>query len=145
MDYLTHLDNPENCTSFRTKQFARLVERHYDAYLGAVDIKTTQFTLLTNVLRRGPISIAELADRMGLDASTLSRNLKPALLHHWVSQRVGEDARTRQISITPVGRGIQAVALAHWRDAQRDLKDKIGAQRISKLLNLLEACSAQIR
>jgi DNA-binding MarR family transcriptional regulator len=104
------VDNPANCTSFKTKRFVRQVGRHFDGYLVSVELKKSQFTLLTHVLRRGPISTSALA--------TVTRNLKPIALNRWVEQGVGHDSRSRIISITAAGKKKQDQAVAHWQRAQ---------------------------
>jgi hypothetical protein len=65
---------PKGCTNFKTRQLARLLSRHYDQELAKAGLKTTQYSLLSHVLHQGPVAPGELARRMGLDASTLTRN-----------------------------------------------------------------------
>ena len=88
---------PQGCTNFKTRQLSRLLSRHYDAELAACGLKTTQYSLLSHVVQLGPIAPGELARRMGLDASTLTRNLQPLLAAGWLLQDAGPDARTRSI------------------------------------------------
>ena len=45
--------------------------------MAKIGLKTTQYSLLSQVLHRGPIRPGDLAKAMVLDASTLTRNLKP--------------------------------------------------------------------
>lgn len=66
-------------TNFKAKQFARALTRIYDAELAKAALKTTQFTLLAHIFNRWPISPSNLALRMELDKSTLTRNLRPLL------------------------------------------------------------------
>ena len=89
---------PKGCTNFKTRQLARLLSRHYDQELAKAGIKTTQYSLLSHVLHQGPVAPGELARRMGLDASTLTRNLQPLLAAGWLVQAAGADARSRLIS-----------------------------------------------
>jgi len=136
---------PKGCTNFKTRQLSRLLSRHYDAELAKAGLKTTQYSLLTHVLRLGRIAPGELARRMGLDASTLTRNLQPLLVAGWLLQEAGADARSRCISITPAGRGKQAEALRHWKAAQQDINAALGLERIAALHALLDDCTAQLQ
>jgi DNA-binding MarR family transcriptional regulator len=133
---------PKGCTNFKTRQLGRLLSRHYDAELAKVGLKTTQYSLLTHVLRLGPIAPGELARRMGLDASTLTRNLQPLVAAGWLLQEAGIDARSRLVSITANGRGKQAEARSHWKAAQRGLNSVLGAKRVDALHVLLDECLA---
>ena len=134
---------PKGCTNFKTRQLARLLSRHYDAELAHVGLKATQYSLLTHALRLGPVAPGELARQMGLDASTLTRNLLPLLAGGWLLQSAGTDARSRLVSITPAGRDKQAEARRHWKAAQHKVNATLGLERVAALHSLLDDCTAQ--
>ena len=136
---------PKGCTNFKTRQLSRLLSRHYDAELAAVGLKTTQYSLLTHVLRLGPLAPGELARHMGLDASTLTRNLQPLLAAGWLVQEAGADARSRSISITAAGRDKQAEAQRRWKVAQQQVNALLGAERVAALHQLLDDCTAALQ
>ena len=131
---------PKNCTNFKSRQLARLLTRHYDAELAKAGLKGTQFSLLTHVQRFGPITPGILAKRMGLDASTLTRNLQPLLRAGWLVQDVGLNARNRFISMTPAGFEKQAEADLHWLIAQESVKTLLGHERATALVALIDEC-----
>lgn len=136
---------PKGCTNFKTRQLSRLLSRHYDAELAAVDLKTTQYSLLTHVLRLGPLAPGELARHMGLDASTLTRNLQPLLAAGWLVQEAGADARSRLVGITAAGRDKQAEAQRCWKVAQQQVNALLGAERVAALHQLLDDCTAALQ
>ena len=68
--------SPQGCTYFKLRQLLRSVSRLYDAEIGQAGLKGTQFSLLGYVLALGPVNPGELAERMGLNSSTLTRNLR---------------------------------------------------------------------
>lgn len=88
---------PRGCTNLKLRQLSRSVTRHYDAYVASTGLKNTQYSLLSHVVLLGPIRPSELAQRMRLDASTLTRNLQPLIAQGWVVQGPGEDARSRLV------------------------------------------------
>lgn len=136
---------PGGCTNFKTRQLSRLLSRHYDAELARAGLKTTQYSLLAHVLRLGPLAPGELARHMGLDASTLTRNLQPLLASGWLLQEAGADARSRFITITPAGRDKQAEALRHWKTAQQRINAALGLERVAALHALLDDCTAHLQ
>ena len=83
---------PQGCTNLKLRQLDRVVTRHYDAYLSASGVKNTQYSLLSHVAALGPIRPSDLAQRMGLDASTLTRNLQPLVAQGWLKLGPGDDA-----------------------------------------------------
>jgi DNA-binding MarR family transcriptional regulator len=138
------LTEPRGCTNFKTRQLSRLLSRHYDAELAPTGLKTTQYSLLSHVQQLGPIAPGELARRMGLDASTLTRNLQPLVAAGWLLQEAGPDARTRSITLTAEGRAKRAEAHRCWKAAQNKVNTLLGPDRVAALHSLLDTCTAQL-
>ncbi|MDM0011803.1 MarR family winged helix-turn-helix transcriptional regulator [Variovorax sp. J22P168] len=129
---------PQGCTNFRLRRLLRLVARHYDAEVVKSGLKTTQYSLLTHVQHLGPLRPVDLAQAMSIDASTLSRNLKPMLEAGWLLQGEGPDARSRMVSITEEGRRKRTEAQRHWRVAQEKLNAQLGVERVLALHALID-------
>jgi DNA-binding MarR family transcriptional regulator len=121
---------------------SRLLSRHYDAELANAGLKTTQYSLLGHVLHLGPIAPGELARRMGLEASTLTRNLHPLVAAGWLVQDAGTDARSRSVHITDAGRAKHAEAQRCWKRAQTGINELLGPERVLALHTLLDDCTA---
>jgi DNA-binding MarR family transcriptional regulator len=135
---------PRGCTSLKLRQLNRRVSQHYDQVLAGCGLKTTQYSLLSNVERLGPLRPGELAVVLEMDASTLTRNLQPLQLQGWVSVGAGEDARSRQVSITEAGRAKRAEAQRLWKRAQLSLNDLLGVERVGLLHSLIDDSLALI-
>lgn len=131
---------PQGCTNLKLRQLDRVVTRHYDAYLSAIGVKNTQYALLSYVVALGPIRPSDLAQRMDLDASTLTRNLQPLVAQGWLKLGPGDDARSRLIEATDEGRAKQGVAKREWKRAQLALNARLGAKRVAALHALIEQC-----
>ena len=136
------LTRPSGCTNLRLRQLMRRVSQRYDAGMSATGLKTTQYSLLSYVLKLGPLRPGELAAQMKMDPSTLTRNLKPLVAAGWVEQGAGADARSRWVSITPAGREKRAEALRHWRLAQEGLNQTLGLERVVALHTLIDEVMA---
>jgi DNA-binding MarR family transcriptional regulator len=130
---------PNGCTNFKLRQLARRVSQLYDAELAKVGLKTTQYSLLSHVLRLGPIRPGELAAAMTMDASTLTRNLKPMIAAGLLELAPGDDGRSRSVRITAAGRDKRADAQRRWRVAQDALNERLGADTVIGLHALLDA------
>jgi DNA-binding MarR family transcriptional regulator len=129
---------PQGCTNFKLRQLARRVSQLYDAEMGKAGLKTTQYSLLSHVLRLGPIRPGDLAQAMTLDASTLTRNLKPMVDAGWLALSAGDDARSRLVHITDAGRDKRAEAQRHWKAAQESLNQLLGAERVRSIHALVD-------
>jgi DNA-binding MarR family transcriptional regulator len=138
------LAKPQGCTNFKLRQLVRRVSQLYDAEIAKVGLKTTQYSLLSHVLRLGPIRPGDLAQAMTLDASTLTRNLKPMIAAGWLELSAGEDGRSRSIWITDAGRDKRAEAQRHWKAAQEALNQSLGLERVRKLHALVDDSLARL-
>ncbi|ABM38277.1 MarR family winged helix-turn-helix transcriptional regulator [Polaromonas naphthalenivorans] len=125
------------CTNFKLRQLMRQVAQHYDLEMASAGLKTTQYSLLSYVLKLGPLRPGELAKSMKMSASTLTRNLKPLVDAGWLELTAGSDARSRTVAITPAGRAKREEALGRWKVAQESLNQRLGAGRVIALHGLI--------
>jgi DNA-binding MarR family transcriptional regulator len=131
---------PQGCTNLKLRQLSRVVTRHYDAFVAATGLKNTQYSLLSHVVLLGPIRPSDLAQRMRLDASTLTRNLQPLVAQGWLRLGPGEDARSRLVEATDEGRAKRAEGQRAWKQAQLALNARLGPERVAALHALLDEC-----
>jgi DNA-binding MarR family transcriptional regulator len=129
---------PQGCTNFKLRQLTRRVSQHYDLEMARIGLKTTQYSLLSYVLKLGPVRPGELAQAMTMDASTLTRNLRPLIAAGWVELTAGPDGRSRSVSITPAGRDKRAEAQRRWRVAQESINALLGVERVAALHALVD-------
>ena len=136
------ITTPQGCTNFKLRQLTRRVTRHFDAELARAGLKTTQYSLLSHVLRMGPLRPVDLARAMAVMPSTLTRNLQPMLAAGWLTMGEGADARSRLISLTEAGREKRAQAQRSWRSAQTSLNAVLGEARVLALHTLIDESMA---
>jgi DNA-binding MarR family transcriptional regulator len=116
----------ETCACHRIRMASRAVTRSYDEALRPVGLRATQVSLLAAIALEGAMSIASLARFVGMDRSTLTRNLAP--LEKGGLLAVGGEGwrRSRSLDITAKGRARLKRALPLWEAAQRRLKREMG-------------------
>jgi DNA-binding MarR family transcriptional regulator len=131
---------PQGCTNLKLRQLMRRVTQRYDAEVGKTGLRGTQYSLLSFVVKLGPIRPGDLAREMKIDASTLTRNLKPLIDGGWVRLDPGADGRSRLVSITPAGRDKRQEAQRRWRVAQEGINQTLGVQRVLALHGLIDEC-----
>ena len=141
---MTHTAAPQGCTNLKLRQLGRVVNRHYDHHLSAVGLKSTQYALLSCVVKLGPIRPSDLARYLHMDASTLTRNLQPMVTHGWLTIGAGENARSRLVEATDAGRAIRAEGQRAWKTAQTALNRKLGLEQVAALHALLDASMAAL-
>jgi DNA-binding MarR family transcriptional regulator len=127
----------QGCTNMRLRQLMRRVAQHYDLEMAKAGIKTTQYSLLSHVLKLGPLRPGDLARSMKMSASTLTRNLKPLIDAGWIELAAGSDSRSRSVVITPAGSTKREEAGQHWKAAQDSLNQLLGVGRVLALHGLI--------
>ncbi|WP_428422573.1 MarR family winged helix-turn-helix transcriptional regulator [Methylibium sp.] len=132
--------SPRGCTNLKLRQLSRAVTRHYDAYVAPLGLKNTQYSLLSHVVKLGPIRPGDLARQMRLEASTLTRNLQPLVAQGWLTLGPGEDARSRLVEATEAGRAKRTEAQRAWKQAQLALNERLSAARVAALHSLIDDC-----
>lgn len=139
---LPRFDNPAYCLGARLRKATRQVNRHYERHIEASGLKGTQFTILMTLSGMGRTQIQPLADYLGADRTTLTRNLERLKQAGWVSLTPDVlDRRVHWIALTPAGEQQLAEALPCWQAAQAEMVARLGpdAERLLGLLSALEA------
>ncbi len=126
------------CTCAVLRRTARRVTQAYDRALRPAGIKLTQYSVLANVLRDGGLSITELAERLAMDRTTLTRNLRPMERAGWIEVGPGPDRRCRAVRITASGRRLFEAAFPLWQAAERGFRRSLGRDTAAELRRLLD-------
>lgn len=134
----------QGCTNLKLRQLGRMVTRHYDHFMSEVGLKNTQYALLSHIVKLGPIRPSDLAKRMQIDASTLTRNLQPMAAQGWLKVGSGEDARSRLVEATVLGHSIRSQGQRAWKAAQLALNERLGIEKVMALHDLLDTCIASL-
>lgn len=116
---------PTQCLCTKLRRAARSVSRFYDEALADTGLKVAQFSLLRHLQRLDRPSISELAEAMGLDRSTLGRNLRVLEGDGLLRLTGGEDQRNRLVELTPAGLDALERGTPAWEDAQRRLAGRL--------------------
>jgi DNA-binding MarR family transcriptional regulator len=128
----------ENCACFSVRKAARAVTRAFDAALAPSGLEATQFSVLAAIAVTRRFTMGELADWLGLDRTTLTRNVRPLVRAGYVSTEPGADQRRRLLHLTAAGRRRLKSAFPLWRAAQRRVITAIGRRRFVRLLEELD-------
>jgi DNA-binding MarR family transcriptional regulator len=131
---------PQGCTNLKLRQLMRRVARHYDAEVGKIGLKITQYSLLSHATRLAPVRPSDLAREMKMEPSTLTRNLRPLIDAGWLTLGPGADGRSRLVSVTDAGRAKRQEAQRHWRIAQENINQILGPRRVMQLHSLVDEC-----
>lgn len=112
------------CACANIRRAARLVTQLYSHEMGG-EIEPTQFALLTVLEQQPGCRQALLGEMLGIDKTSLSRNLRLIDKNGWIERAESSDQRERGYHLTATGRKLLAATQPKWKRAQRKLRDAI--------------------
>ncbi len=134
------LEVVRSCAVFNLRKATRVLTQHHEREMRSCGILPTQFSLLVAVHLLGPVPVGVLAERLVMDRTTLSRNLKPLQEKGLVALTPSSlDQRLREVCLTEQGRERLHKALPCWRRAQEAVAGEFGQERLQRLLEELDA------
>ena len=116
------------CAAGTLRRASRSLARLYDVHLSRAGLTTTQFSILRALQRRGgTVALAELADELVFERTSLYRALAPLRWARLLTVRPGADRRSRNVVLTARAASRIAAAMPHWIAAQRAVVEDVGA------------------
>ena len=138
-----YLPKAEDCNCFAVRSAARHVSQFYDQFLMPIGLRTTQFSILAKLKRRGPLTINALAEEMVMDRTTLGRNILPLQRDGLIKiEPDAADRRAKALRLTKAGVKRLQVARERWGVAQERFETVFGTRRAAELRALLRAVVA---
>ena len=96
--------NPAGCNCLALRQAARHVSQFYDQFLIGSGLRTTQYSILARLQRKGTMSINALAAELVMDRTTLGRNILPLQRDGLIAIAAGQtDRRSKELQLTRAG------------------------------------------
>jgi DNA-binding MarR family transcriptional regulator len=129
-----HTKIPRHDDCFAIRQAARHISQLYERHLSEVGITPTQFSIVSALDTTPDMTMAELAEAMVMERTTLVRALQPLLRNSLVLAVQGGPCKRRlQLALTERGKTKLADALAPWQAAQNEFEAKFGQRRAARL------------
>jgi DNA-binding MarR family transcriptional regulator len=133
----------EECNCYAVRAAARHVTQAYDQFLAPAGLRTTQFSILAKLKRKGPVTINALAEDMAMDRTTLGRNILPLERDGLIKiQPSATDGRAKELIVTKAGEQRLQTARKGWAAAQARFENAYGAKRAAELRAMLRALVA---
>jgi len=132
-----------SCLAGRTRLINRAITGLYDEALREAGLTAAQLTTLSFIHELGPISPGEVARRLMLEKSTLSRNLGRMERNGWVTIAQGDAGHTQVVRITRRGKAAIAKALPLWREAQERAREMLGSGGAGAVIEAFDSVRAQ--
>jgi DNA-binding MarR family transcriptional regulator len=112
------LARTQHCTCSSLRRATRAVTAHYEAQFRGSGLRCTQFTILSFLAQAGPTPMTRLADFLGVERTTLTRNLTVLARRGLVELSGAKDGRVRKVGLTKTGDAMLHKCMPRWMAAE---------------------------
>jgi DNA-binding MarR family transcriptional regulator len=135
----------ENCTCFNIRRVSRVITQFFDAEVRRQGMRPTQAPILRALNAKSGWSMAELSDWLGMERTTLLRNLRPLQRDGLARAKGAGRGGHVELEITAKGRAALAKNHPAWRAAQDKVVAILGKERWSAIISDLEEVTKKLR
>ena len=120
----------------RLRRASRLLSQSYEDALRPVGLRLTQFTILQFLSFAGETTQKQLAHKLGMDTTTLTRTLTAMSRQGWIDKQRGEDRREWKMRLSKKGHAQFVTALPLWKKAQDSAQGQLGNALSESLMKI---------
>ena len=125
------------CTCAELRKAARAVTLLYDNAFKSTGLLSTQLSVLRIISKSDSLKVSQLAEELGMDRTTLTRNLSVLERQGFIKISAGKDHRTRIVTITSSGSTSIAKTIPLWNEVQRNVKKQMGENAWREMMQSL--------
>jgi DNA-binding MarR family transcriptional regulator len=126
---MNELPGTDRCHCLAVRRNARYLTRLYDRHLAAAKVSISQFSILALIHERPGISIADLADAMVMERTTLVRALKPLQQEGFISSHPHGPRAALSLLLSAAGSRKLKECEPFWKAAQHEHEHHLGLDR----------------
>lgn len=115
------------CINHNLKKTARATAAAFDSALRPFGLRSGQFALLAALRQSGTMTLRDLGNMLGLDRTTLLRNLRPLEAEGLIGR--SKDGNRILVQLSPSGRRKFRRAFPAWRKMQTSIVHSYGKDR----------------
>ncbi len=134
LEELSSSAHTDRCVCHNLRMTSRAITRFYGETAGPGPLLGPQMSLLMVASHLPRPTIMHMAEQLSMDRTTLTRNLKPLEAKGLLRIEEGEDRREKLVRLTKSGETALTVTLERWEHVQRRVVEKLGVERVNRLL-----------
>ena len=131
------IDEMAGCVCFALRKTARGLTRFYDRALRAHRLRATQLSILVAACQGESAALGRMAERLGMDRTTLLRNVRPLVRRRLLEVSRDADSGRTEVHLTETGRALLEHAYPDWKKAQERALESLKGSEWSKSLKAL--------
>ncbi|MGI6204439.1 MAG: MarR family winged helix-turn-helix transcriptional regulator [Anaerovoracaceae bacterium] len=125
--------NISECYCTNSRRAAGALTEFYDKELKPADVTTPQYCMLINLRRLGSANITRWAEAVGIERSTMVRNVRPLEARGLIEQTEG---RGKTYTLSDKGNETVDKALILWEGAQKKIESYLGKEDADALIRV---------
>ena len=125
------------CYCLMLRRAASSVTDMYDKALAEYGITLNQFSIIINLNNMSMATTTDLAQQIGLERSTLVRNLKAIMAMGYIENVSGENERNNHLRVTSSGRHLLKLTIPVWQSVQDKISESLGRENTALLMDML--------
>jgi len=132
------------CLAVRVRMLNRTITAIYDDALRPLGLTAGQLNILVVVTKRGPLAPGEVARRLNMEKSTVSRNIERMRKNGWLNVEPAESGRKQQLTLTRQGRRLLEKSVPAWDEAQTRARAMLGQRGADSIVRVGNAVWSRI-
>jgi DNA-binding MarR family transcriptional regulator len=132
------------CIAVRVRLLNRLITGVCDTGLRPFGVRVAQVNILVVVAHDGPITPNEVARRLVMDKSTLSRDAEKLIANGWLNRTDGDDGRSHTLRITTEGLDLLDRIHPVWAAGQKKMAAILGVDTVGAVASTVNGLWAEM-
>lgn len=124
------------CYCVILRRSANVITEYYNRCFSDFDLTAAQYCIMINLFRLGNINASDLSKILGLERSTLVRNIGVLIKKNCIEE--GGEGKGRQFMLTENGKKLLEKAKPEWEKAQYKIKNFIGEEDLASILKVAD-------
>jgi DNA-binding MarR family transcriptional regulator len=130
------------CPGFQARATARAITRYFNVCFKPLGLTAEQFSLLVGIGAAEGTMLVDLAESAGVDATTLSRNVRNLERRGMVRAKGGRGRAGKRLSLTKSGNQLMVDALPAWDRAKEELSRRLGDENVRSIRQAMAELAA---
>jgi DNA-binding MarR family transcriptional regulator len=123
----------QSCKCSAIRKSSRIITQYYDKKLKPINLKITQFSIISLIAISGNKTMNALSDDLMMDRTTLTRGLDILYKQKLIENVKTPDARKRVVRLTKLGFNLLEKAIPLWEEAEKEIFDECKKHGISAM------------
>ncbi len=136
--------NPSLCVNAKIRRLHRLLNTAYQRKINAFGLRGSMLSILFIIGKRKNINQKSIADRLVLDQSTMSRDLKKLVNQGLVSVSKGSDPRHSELTLTNPGYALLEEITPVWENLHNSVEQLLGQHHLQQLDVMIDAVQSNL-